>query len=165
MEIAANCPMEDIGIGGVEGLKIPVPIEKGHVCTENEAHALNQLLKENTRNNLRDRMKKLKDEGGDMAACQALLDEYLKSYDFGKPGGGGGRTTDPVMAEAIDSAKKLIRKALVAKGHKLSSYSAQDMTNKAKALIERRPELLKQAKKAVENREKDMDAILDDVEA
>jgi hypothetical protein len=165
MNIPSNCPTQEIGIGGVEGLVIPLPVSKGHPCTENEAHALNQLLKENTRNNLRERVKEaVEKKGADKAAVQAILDEYLKTYDFGKAGGGGGRIVDPVMAEAVDNAKKLIKRALMEKGVKMSTVSSADMNKKARQLIERRPELLKQAAAEVKKREKDMASVLEDIE-
>ncbi len=163
MEIAANCPVEVVSVGGVSNLNVPIPIAAGHKCTENEAHALCQLLKENLRNNLRERIKKAKTDGVNQAGCQKILDEYIQSYTFGKAGGGGGRQTDPIMAEAVDNAKKLLRRAYSEKGVKLSTISAADLTKKALALIERRPELLKKAAKVVADREKDMGDILGDI--
>lgn len=163
MQIAANCPREPISVGGMSNLQMPIPITEGHKCVVNEAHALNQLLKENARNNLRERIKKCVEDGGKLAECQKVLDEYLAAYEFGKAGGGGGRETDPIRAEALDQAKKLIRRALIKKGTKLSTVSAADMTKKANALVERRPELLKNAAKTVANRDRDMEGVLDDV--
>ena len=163
MDIPANCEKTDIGIGGVEGLAFPLVYAEGHKCNDNEGHSLNKLCKENSRNNLRERVKKVMAEGGTKEDAQKVLDKYLESYEFGKPGGGGGRTTDPIMAEALDSARKLIKKALAAKDIKMSTVSSADLTAKAKLLVERRPELLAEAKKAVAKREKDMDGILDDV--
>ena len=70
-----------------EQFAIPSPYVAGHVCTEGEAHALNQTLRENARNNLSGKAKEGK-------LTQADVDAYISSYQFGA--NGGGFTANPV---------------------------------------------------------------------
>jgi len=165
MQVSENTPRDSgFGVGGVDDLTIVTPISEGHTCSAEEAHALNQLLKENARNNLREKVKAAVAVGADKAAVQKILDEYVEGYSFGAGGGGGGRTSDPIMAEALDKARKLIRKALVKKGIKVSSVSAADINARAKKLVERRPDIYKAAKKEVADRDKMMDGVLEETE-
>ena len=87
------------------GLRFNVqsPYSAGHVCTKGEAKALNQKRLESVRNHLAVIAK-------DRALTQADVDAYAASYVF------GGRiarrrTHDPVKAEALELARRLIRKA------------------------------------------------------
>jgi len=79
---------------------IPTPYRAGHVCNEGEAHALNQTLSENVRNNLSGRSKK-----GDLT--QADVDEYLASYQFGQR---KGFVADPIESMALAIARKKVNK-------------------------------------------------------
>ena len=75
------------------------PYSAGHVCTKGEATALNQKRLQIIRNNLVEMAK-------DRALTQADVDAYAASYVFGQ------RTTrhPPVEAEAIELARRLVRK-------------------------------------------------------
>jgi hypothetical protein len=74
----------------------------GHVCTKGEAIALNQKRRESIRS-------KLAVAAKDRALTQADVDVYASSYVFGertpRP-----RTRDPVEAEALELARRLVRK-------------------------------------------------------
>jgi hypothetical protein len=85
------------------GLRFDVrwPYSAGHVCTKGEATALNQKRLQIIRNNLAVIAK-------DRALTQADVDAYAASYVF------GGRiarrrTHDPVKAEALELARRLVR--------------------------------------------------------
>ena len=75
------------------------PYSVGHVCTKGEARALNQKRLESVRNHLAIMAK-------NGALTQADVDAYAASYVFGE------RTTRrrPVEAEAIELARRLVRK-------------------------------------------------------
>ncbi len=128
--------MEQITIAG-HSFNVPLRYEEGHELTAGEASALNQTYHENLRNNF---AKKVKDAGGspDIPALQAELDAYASEYAFGvRSSGGGGRTTDPVMSEALRIAKKQINDLIRAKGGKPGDYEPSALTNAAKALLSR----------------------------
>ena len=82
--------------------KVSSPYSAGHVCTEGEARALNQTRVENIRNNLAAKAK-------DGVLTQADVEAYAASYVFGERTGGL-RTQDPIEAEALEIARRLVRK-------------------------------------------------------
>lgn len=128
---------EQITIAGKE-FNVPSRYEEGHELTAGEASALNQTYHENLRNNF---AKKVKDAGenADLAALQAELDAYAAAYAFGvrTPGTGAGRTSDPVLSEAMRMAKKQIGDLIRTKGGKVSDYPADQISAAAKALLAR----------------------------
>jgi hypothetical protein len=79
---------------------VPAPYRAGHICTEGEAHALNQTLAENCRNNLAGRSK-----NGNLT--QADVDEYLASHQFGQR---NGFVADPIESMALAIARKKVNK-------------------------------------------------------
>jgi hypothetical protein len=92
------------GVITILGLRFNVqsPYSAGHVCTKGEARALNQKRLESVRN-------KLTVTAKDRALTQADVDAYASSYVFGERTAGR-RTNDPVEAEAIELARRLVRK-------------------------------------------------------
>jgi hypothetical protein len=86
------------------GLRFDVqsPYSAGHVCTKGEARALNQKRLESIRNNLAAKAK----QG---ALTQAEVDACAASYVFGERTARR-RTKDPVEAEALELARRLVRK-------------------------------------------------------
>jgi hypothetical protein len=86
------------------GLRFDVrwPYSAGHVCTEGEAAALNQKRLQIIRNNLAVIAK-------DGALTQAVVDAYAASYVFGGRTARR-RTNDPAKAEALELARRLVRK-------------------------------------------------------
>lgn len=144
--------MEQITIAG-HSFNVPVRYEEGHELTAGEASALNQTYHENLRNNF---AKKVKDAGAsaDLAALQAELDQYAQQYQFGvRTGGGGGVSRDPVMAEAMRIAKKQIGDLIRAKGGKPGDYEADAITNAAKTLLQKSPDIMETAKRVVAERQ------------
>ena len=86
------------------GLRFDVraPYSAGHVCTKEEARALNQKRLEIIRNSLAVTAK-------DRALTQADVDAYAASYVLGERTARR-RTNDPVEAEALELARRLVRK-------------------------------------------------------
>ena len=74
----------------------------GHFCTKGEASALNQKRLESIRNHLAVKAK-------DGTLTQADVDAYAASYAFGKRTPRR-RANDPVGAEALELARRLVRK-------------------------------------------------------
>ena len=85
------------------GLRFDVrwPYSAGHVCTKGEATALNQKRLQIIRNDLAVIAK-------DRALTQADVDAYAVSHAFGERT--ARRTRDPVEAEALELARRLVRK-------------------------------------------------------
>ena len=86
------------------GLRFNVrsPYSAGHVCTKGEATALNQKGLESIRSHLAVKAK-------DGALTQPDVDAYAASYVFGERNARR-RTNDPVEAEALELARRLVRK-------------------------------------------------------
>ena len=97
-EIEAGPATEAITILGFR-FNVQSPYSAGHVCTKGEARALNQKRLESIRNHLAVMAK-------NGALTQAEVDAYAASYVFGE------RTTRrrPVEAEALELARRLVRK-------------------------------------------------------
>lgn len=116
---------------------------EGHTLTANEASALNQLRNENLRNNF---ATKAKD-----GASQEDFDKYASSYEFGVRTGGG-RTSDPVEAAAMEIARETIRDALRKAGKKLADYKAAQISAAAAKMLEgdKGPAIREAAKRRVE---------------
>lgn len=90
---------------------IPQPFETGHVCTEGEARALNQLLAENVRNNMAAKVK-----AGTATADDVLT--YAKDYEFSVASVPQAKL-DPVENECRKLARAAIKAELGKQGVKL----------------------------------------------
>jgi len=97
-EIEAGPATEAITILGFR-FNVQSPYSAGHVCTKGEARALNQKRLESIRNHLAVK---------DRALTQADVDAYASSFVFGERS--ARRTNDPVEAEALELARRLVRK-------------------------------------------------------
>jgi len=114
-EVASPLNLRFITIGGEKYL-VPSPYVAGHVCTEGEANALNQVLSENTRNNLAGKAK-------DGKLTQGMVDQYVANYQFGnRPG----FAADPIASMALAIARKKVNK---------NGLSASEVTAAARALL------------------------------
>jgi len=100
-EIVAGPATEVVTILGLR-FNFQSPYSAGHVCTKGEARALNQKRLEGVRN-------KLAVTAKDRALTQADVDAYASSYVFGERA--GRHTSDPVQVEALELARRLVRKA------------------------------------------------------
>lgn len=140
--------MEQITIAG-NIFNVPNRYEEGHELTENEAAALNQTYHENLRNNFAKKVSEGVESGKSLEDLQSELDEYAQSYQFGVRTGGG-YVRDPVMSEAMGIAKNKIREHLRKKGVKLKDVEGKAITEAAKKLLARSPEIMELAKQRVE---------------
>jgi hypothetical protein len=88
----------------ISGLRFNVQsfYSAGHVCTKAEARALNQKRLESIRN-------KLAVTAKDGALSQETVDAYAASYVFGERTARR-RANDPIQAEALELARRLVRK-------------------------------------------------------
>jgi hypothetical protein len=100
-EIETGPATQSITILGLQ-FNVRSPYNAGHVCTKEEARALNQKRLESLRNRLAAAAK-------DRALTQADVDAYASLYVFGERT--ARRTNDPVEAEALELARRLVRKA------------------------------------------------------
>jgi hypothetical protein len=100
-EIEKDPATQSITILGLR-FNVQPPYSAGHVCTKEEARALNQKRLESLRNRLAVTAK-------DRALTQADVDAYAASYVFGERTARR-RTNDPVEAEALELARRLVWK-------------------------------------------------------
>jgi hypothetical protein len=103
------------------GLRFDVraPYSAGHVCTKGEAKVLNQKRLESIRNHIAITAK-------NGALTQADVDAYAASYVFGERTARR-RTNDPVEAEALELARRLVWK---------EGQSRQENTKDARELLQ-----------------------------
>ena len=145
---------------------ISEPYAAGHVVTEAEAKALNQVRAENIGNNLREKLKELLDAGKEAEAV-ALFAERDASYVFTMSSGTASRKMDPEEAEARRIAKGLIKDHLASQNRKLSTVpegmTEDEWEAKLDAEIDRiaaTPDVLKEAKKTIASKKKRSEALL-----
>jgi hypothetical protein len=100
-EIETGQATQSITIFGLR-FNVRPPYRAGHFCTNGEARALNQKRLENIRNHLAVKAK-------DGTLTQVDVDAYAASYAFGERTPRR-RANDPVGAEALELARRLVRK-------------------------------------------------------
>lgn len=125
------------------------PFGEGHPCTANEASVLNQILRENVRNNNATAVQKALDAGTEEVEIQTSLDDYVRTYAFGQRRGGGGRSLSPVERESMNIARELVRAAIKAKGIKLADVTSAKITSLAQDAIQKNPSITEQAEQRV----------------
>lgn len=150
-----------------ETFTVPQPYEAGDTLATNEASALNQVLAENLRNNFASKVKTAKENGTfDLDILQSELDSYADDYEFGVRGQGVGRSSDPIMTEAMEILRTAVRKSIKKSGGNLKDFSAKDISAKAKSYItngsEAGQKALAKAKILVAQREEIADVELED---
>lgn len=164
--ITKKTPREAFTIAG-QTFQVVQPYAEGHVLTSGEASALNQTYAENIRNNFAARVKDAVEAGTfDQEVFQGQLDDYMGEYEFGVRRGGGGRSGDPVMAEAMTIARDKVRQAIKRAGkHKLSDVPASEITRLAKELISsgKYPQIMEAAKARVDAQRDVADVEIGDV--
>ncbi len=142
-----------------ETYQLPVPFIAGHVCTANEAAALNQLLTENTRNNFAARVRQAKSVEGGPLPSQADFDAYVIDYEFGIR---GGNIKDPLEREARAIAKTLLEEKLRKQGKKTSAIDSETWQELINGAMEKHgDELRKRAAPILAARKKAGSAELD----
>lgn len=136
----------------IQGLTFPVlqPYAEGHVCTEAEAKALNQVRAENIRNNMAVKIKKGEAGAEEVAA-------YDAEYQFTLASVGGGRAAmTPVEKEARNIARLYLSKMLKEQGITQKAYkdaNGEDSISEKVAEFSAHPQIVKMAEKAVAERE------------
>jgi len=142
------------------------PYAAGHIVTDAEAKALNQVRSENIGNNVREKVKELA-AAGDEAAAHALVAEKDAEYVFNFSAVSAARKLDPEEAEARKIAKDLIKAHLAENGRKLTvapeGTTKEEWEEKIDAEIDRiaaTPEVLKVAKKNVADKKKRSEQLL-----
>lgn len=108
---------------------IAQPFAEGHVCTANEANALNQLLCENVRNNF---SAKIKEDAP--APSQEDFDKYVASYQFGVR---SVASTDPIEKEMRKIVEAKLKDMLAKAGKTKASLSAEEYKNAVDAALEK----------------------------
>lgn len=144
MNISESTPTKAVTIGG-HTVNIPQPFAEGHPVTANEAHALNQVLVENTRNNMSKRVEQIMKDGGDL---QSAVSEYVKNYEFGTRSVGV-TVTDPVEREARKMAGDKVKEAIKAKGLKLKQFSDEKFEELVDQTLAKYPAIAEKAKEIV----------------
>lgn len=136
MDITDTTPRTSRSVAGFT-LSVPLPYVTGHIVTEGEASILNQTLGENLSNNLRAKLQAGSSKDGKLktkdtaevaptvpftqAEAQAIVDEYVATYNPGVRGegkGSGPRITDPVERQARALAKAKAEQKIVQAGLK-----------------------------------------------
>lgn len=92
MKFDSNTPRVEFTIAETV-VTIPVLFFGGHPCTDGEAEAMNQLLRENVRNNLAGKVKAGKVD----FVTQEMVDEYVTDYEFGVRATGPKRSRDEIV--------------------------------------------------------------------
>jgi hypothetical protein len=151
--------MEQITIAG-KIFNAPLRYEEGHELTAGEASALNQTFHENLRNNFAKKVKDAIESGAfDQDAFQSEFSSYADTYEFGVRSGGGVRS-DPVMKEAMNIARGKLQERMRQKGIKAE---ASAVTEAAKKLIVKNPEIMELARQRVAEAQAAAAEDLDDV--
>lgn len=125
---------------------IPQPFTEGHICTQNEANALNQLLAENCRNNFAERVKKAED----VKPSQEEFDKYVAGYEFGIR---SVASSDPVEKEMRKIVEANLATWLAGKGLSKSKMPKEEYENTVETVMQNNYEMLhEQASKIIELR-------------
>lgn len=156
--------MKEITVQGIV-VSVAAPYQAGHVVTEAEAKALNQVRAENIGNNVRKAIQELIDAAGGKEAiteetkaqAQALVAEKDANYEFTLASVGGGREpVDPLTKECRAVAKAFLMGKLKEAGYTLKSYAeknGEDAFQSKVVELSEHPEIVKVAKKNLATRE------------
>lgn len=155
MNFDASTPRADTTIAS-QKFSIPQPFVAGMTLDEGGARALNQLVRENVRNNLAGRLKE-DAEGKVQGLTQADVDAYVTEYEFGAARGGGGeRGLTPVERKARAIAREKVKAALAAKNIKLDlkTEAGKAKMEELVSNVAAKPEIVKMAEKQLRDIEK-----------
>lgn len=155
---------KEITVQGVI-VTINAPYVPGHVITEAEAKALNQVRAENIGNNVRKSVTEMIEAAGGKealtdehrAAIQALVNEKDATYEFTLASVGGGREpVDPLAKECRAVARAWLTAELKKQKMTQKEYAAangEDAFDNKVAVLAEHPEIVKVAKKNLKARE------------
>lgn len=136
MQFNENTPRRTTQISGTS-FEVIAPFAAGHVCTEGEAAALNQILAENLGNNFRQRVKDAQaGVEGVTLPTQEDLDAYIAAYEFGVRQSSGPRApVDPIEKLAFEEAIKLVKAHVEKMGKKVKDFGMDLIKEKAVDLL------------------------------
>lgn len=143
----------------MQGVKTPVtmPYVEGHVITEAEAKALNQVRAEGIGNNMRTKIKTMQDEGKEEAEILEAIAAYDAEYVINMSNARTSRVTDPTEREAIAIAKAYITAKLKDAGTTQKAYieaKGKDTFDAAVMKLAENPKVIEAAERAIAEREK-----------
>jgi hypothetical protein len=147
---------------------ISQPYEAGHAINEIEARVLNQTRAENIGNNVRSKLKEIKELGAAEGWGEKKLANHLEkavaeldaAYEFTAAATRSSAKLDPVEKEARKQARELLKDHLAQTGRKLTvapeDVSDEDWAEKIEAEVDRIaaiPEVVEAAREAVAARQ------------
>lgn len=138
------------------------PYSAGHILTESEAAALNQMRAENIGNTFRKRVQSAVADGGVTDELRQEISEYDQSYDFSRRAIGAPRqSVSPLDRIVRELARKAIQEYVAKTGRKMNAAPEGQTLEGWKALLKEKteelyedPGLQAQAKKILREREK-----------
>lgn len=152
-------------INGLQ-FELSAPYSEGHVCSAIEARVLNQTRAENIGNNTRAKIKEMQEANASEQEIQDFVAEFDASYVFTAAGVSASRKLDPVEKEAVKIARELLKQHLAQDGRKLTvapdGLTDDEWEEKVSAAIEdiaSKEEVVRAAKKAVEAKQKQANAL------
>jgi hypothetical protein len=114
----------------IDGISFDIsqPYTAGHVLTDIEARVLNQTRSENIGNNVRQKIKDMREGGTEdypqpqpEDAIRAMVTEFDAAYEFRTASDGSRTSRDPYETEARKLAKSLLTEKLAETGRKIST--------------------------------------------
>lgn len=138
-DINKKTPRRAIRMGDMR-VNVPEPFAEGHPLSESEANVLNQTYAENIRNNISSRVKNSETEL-DEAAVQAMIDEYVTTYEFGVRAGGGGVALTPVERRVRKIASERVRAVLKEQGYTKKDIGDEAFDEYVQKVIDANPQI------------------------
>lgn len=157
-----------------DAYEISQPYEEGHTINAIEARVLNQTRAENIGNNVRAKLKEMKEAGEGEDALRAYVAEADAEYEFTASAARASQKLDPYEREALKIARALLRDHLAESGRKLtvapegSGMTDEEWKEKVDAEAERiagSDDVVKAAKKEVDARTKRADSLASALES
>lgn len=155
---ATTVPRKTVTIAKLQ-IEAPTPYIAGHVLTEGEAQALNQVFIENVRNSMAAQMTKVEESLAvgttfDREAWRPKIEEYFTNYEFGSRNSAtpARAVADPVEREALSMARSTVVTAIKGKGYALKAVGEEQIMKLAKELLDAQPGFREQARRVVESR-------------
>ena len=141
--------------------ELPDLYAEGHTITAVEANALNQLRRENIRNNLRARVKSAKESDTSDADINKMIEDYASSYEFNMASGRSSRPVDPVERKALSIARTLVVAKLKEQGRQVKGLNDEqkEAFNAKIAEVAQMEQVVAEAKKQVNAEKKANDAL------
>lgn len=154
-------------INGLQ-FELSAPYAEGHAISAIEARVLNQTRAENIGNNTRAKIKEMQDANASEQEIQDFVAQVDASYEFTAAGVSASRKLDPVEREAVKIAREALKAHLSQTGRKITvapeGLSDDEWEEKVQSEIDRisaLDEVVKQAKKAVDAKNKQAQSLAD----